>query len=205
MYTDIATVIADVLREDLLSGQASAWVAAYPTTFSTGASGVPAHFYTSLRDIWSQAVGATISDSDWQNKYIVSSFGEGNSRSRTLEVCNVRTIDQADWPRGLPQSNSIGAEATEVWIYLKLPDQVSSSISSVISEAELRIRRLIDYNYRVNTCKTRMFSANNPSFSGDMKCYWNGFLQDSSKESFIKYFTAYTRLFLEAPAGQPKP
>jgi hypothetical protein len=204
MYTDIATVIAQVLRGDLISGQASAWVDAYPTEFpSTGS--VPLHFYTCLRDIWEQAVGATISDSDWENKYVVSSFGQGDSRSRTIDVCNVRTVDQADFPKGLPQSNTVGAEATEVWVYLKLPDQVPVPIANVVSEAELRIRRLIDYNYRVNTCRTRMFTAENASIVGDMKCYFQGFLQDDSKSSFIKYFCAYTRIFLPAPPGQPKP
>lgn len=200
---DIATAIADVLRGDVISGTASSWVAAYPTTFSAGASSVPLWMYTCLKDIWATGVTGGITTTDWQNEYVVSRFGLGESRPKTIDVTAVRTIDQADWPNGFPQSNSIAAEATEIHIYLKYPDAVPESAAEMLFHAEMRIRRLIDYNMRVNTFGNRMFPMPSPPFTGDSKVYWQGFISNDIKSTFIRYFAFYTQIALRKPSSDP--
>lgn len=200
---DIAAAIADVLRSDLTSGTASSWVAAYPNTFSAGASSVPIWMYQSLRDIWATGVSGGITDQVWQEEYIVSRFGLGESRPKTIDIAAIRTLDQADFPNGFPQSNSIAAEATEIRIYLKYPDAVPESAAEMLFNAEMRIRRLIDYNMRVNTFGNRMFPMPSPPFTGDTKVYWQGFASNDIKSTQIIYYAFYTQLTLRKPADDP--
>lgn len=200
---NIADAVAQVLRNDIISGTASSWVAAYPTTFSAGASSVPLWMYTCLKDIWAIGVDGGITTTAWQDDYVVSRFGLGDSRPKTVDVSAVRTIDQADWPRGFPQSNSYGAEATELHVYLKYPDAVPEVAASMLEQAEMRIRRLIDYNVRVNAFGNGPFDMPSPPFEGDCKVYWQGYLSSDIKSVFIKYFAFYTQIMERAPASDP--
>jgi hypothetical protein len=199
---NIADAVAQVLRNDIISGTASGWVVAYPTMFSAGASSVPLWMYTCLKDIWAIGVEGGITTSQWQNEYVVSRFGLGESRPKTIDISCVRTIDQADWPAGLPQSNTIGAEANELHIYLKYPNAVPEVASEMLEQAELRIRRLIDYNVRVNTFGNKQFQPGDP-FVGDTKAYWEGWISQDIKEVFIKYFVSCTRFMDRRPPDDP--
>ncbi len=199
----IADELAAVLRNDIISGTASSWVAAYPTTFSAGASSVPTWFYTCLKDIWAEGVSGGITTTQWQNEYVVSRFGLGESRPKTVDLSEVRELDQCDWPAGFPASNSIGALGSEIHLYIKYPDAVPSDISTMIEMAELRIRRLLDYNVRVNQFGTRMFQLSSPEFTGDCKAYWQGLVSNDVKSMFVKYFVFYTRTMLRRPSDDP--
>ena len=200
---DIAGAIADVLRNDIISGTASSWVAAYPTTFNAGASSVPIWMYQSLKDIWAVGVAGGITTTQWQEEYIVSRFGLGESLPKTIDVAAIRTLDQADFPKNFPQSNSIAAEATDVRIYLKYPDAVPEVASEMLFNAEMRIRRLVDYNMRVNTFGNRMFPMPSPPFTGDTKIYWQGFASNDIKSTQIIYYAFYTQLALRKPSDDP--
>lgn len=199
----IADELAQVLRNDIISGTASSWVAAYPTTFSAGASSVPVWYYTCLKDIWAAGVDGGITTTQWQEDYVVSRFGLGDSRPKTVDLSEVRELDQADWPSNFPNSNTIGAMGSEVHLYLKYPDAVPADISTMLELAELRIRRLLDYNVRVNQFGTRMFSLSEPEFTGDCKVYWQGLVSNDIKSMFVKYFAFYTRTMLRRPSDDP--
>lgn len=199
----IADELAEVLRNDIVSGTASSWVAAYPTTFSAGASSVPVWFYTCLKDIWAAGVDGGITTTQWQEEYVVSRFGLGDSRPKTLDLSEVRQIDQAEWPSGYPSSNTVGALASEVHLYLKYPDAVPENISTMLEMAELRVRRLLDYNVRVNQFGTRMFSLSSPEFTGDCKAYFSGSTSNDIKSLFCRYYVFYTRTMLRRPSDDP--
>lgn len=199
----IADELAQVLRNDIVSGTASSWVAAYPTTFSAGASSVPVWFYTCLKDIWAAGVAGGITTTQWQEDYVVSRFGLGESRPKTIDLSVIRILDQADWPASFPNSNIIGSEGAEVHLYLKYPDAVPESISTMLELAELRVRRLIDYNVRVNQFGNRMFQLSSPEFSGDCKVYHQGMLSNDIKSVFVRYYAFYTRTMLRRPASDP--
>ncbi len=199
----IADELARVLRNDVISGSASSWVAAYPTTFSAGASSVPVWFYTCRKDIWAAGVDGGITVTQWEEDYVVSRFGLGDSRPKTVDVSEIRELDQCDWPPSFPNSNTIGALGSEVHIYLKYPDAVPENISTMLELAELRIRRLLDYNVRVNQFGTRMFQLSSPEFTGDCKVYWQGLISNDIKTMFIKYFAFYTRTMLRRPSDDP--
>ncbi len=199
----IADELANVLRNDIISGTASSWVALYPTVFTAGASSVPTWYYTCLKDIWAQGVSGGITTIQWQNDYVVSRFGLGESRPKTLDLSSVRSLDQADWPTAFPNSNQIGAMGDEIHLYIKYPDAVPTDLSSMIEMAELRVRRLLDYNVRVNQFGTRMFQLTSPEFTGDCKAYFQGLLSNDVKTLFVKYFVFYTRTMLRRPSDDP--
>ncbi len=192
----IATVIANVLRQDTLSGAASTYVANYPTLFSAGASSVPLHLYTCLKDLWGQSEKT---NEQW-SQYIVDTFGLGLSAGNSIDVTTFRIIDQGDVPKGMTSSNETGAEMAEVHILMKIPDKVSSADSSRLYEAEARIRRLIDYNYRVNTTHTPSIRSTDPTIRSDrmIQCYWQGAVRpDDIKSWAVSYFCSYSRVFLK--------
>lgn len=199
MFNGAADVIADALRSDVLSGQASAWVSYYPDTFAAGATSVPVHFYTSLMEIWG------VSDvTKWQNEYVVSIFGLGASKSATIDVCSYRIMDQVDWPVNSPKINESGAEGAEIHIYLKMPDKVPDVDYNRIAEAERRIRRIIDYNLRVNTRHKAYFTSSGAMIRNDrpLKVYWQGAIIDDVKSAKIVYYAYYSLLELADPPGQ---
>lgn len=198
MFNGITDVLADVLRNDLNSMQASAWVAAYPTTFSAGASSVPEYLYMSLRDIWAPGV----SDEEWQNNWITSTFGLGYSGSRTIDVTQVRTLDQADFPKQFPQSNDTGADGTEIHVYLKLPDKVAVNQSFRVSQGAMRIRKLLDYNWRVDTDFNSNIESSSPMIRNDrpIQARWQGFISvEDIKSIRIVFYLFFTNLVLKDP------
>lgn len=198
MFNGIADVVAGVLRNDLVSGQASAWVAAYPTTFSMGASSVPEYLYMSLRDIWEP--GAT--DITWQEKFVVSIFGLGYSGPKTIDVVQYRSLEQGDWPKQFPASNTEGAEGAELHILVKLPDNVSLNNSSKTAQAAMRIRKLIDHNWRTNLDRQPQISSDNPMIRNDqsIKVWYQGAIAaDDIKSVRLIFYAFYTNLALRPP------
>lgn len=198
MFNGIADSIAEVLRSDITSGQASAWVAAYPTFFTGGASSVAPYNYMCLREIW----GVTDA-TRWPN-YVASIFGTGNAQSKTIDVCSYLTKPQSEWDQGnSPGSNESGAEGAEIYIYLKLPDNVPSSEYNRVAQATERIRHLIDYNIRVNNDHKPYYLSGNPMIRDDrpLKVYEVGTVCEDIKSASMRFFAFYTLTCLVPPAG----
>lgn len=192
----IAKVLADVLRNDTLSTQASAYVAAYPTIFSA-ASAVPLHFYTSLKDIWT--TGTTITN--WSTT-IVDTYGYGESGTRTIDVVPVRILDGIDGPEGFPASNTTGSRFAEIYILFKIAGVLAPADVDRITNAELRIQRLLDYNYRCNLLGNSEIPVNAPSIvnpNEDLKAYWQGFKNApiNDKEVLSCWYVSYCELRLK--------
>lgn len=190
----ITAVLADVLRNDVLSVPASTFVTQYPSLFNGQASAVPAWCYTSLKDLW--GMGAKTND-EW-SRYIVDIFGLGRSAGNTVDVTQYRVIDQADAPKGaFPQSNDIGAELSEIHIMLKQPDAVPEEAKNRLYYASMRIRRLLDYNYRVNTVHDWAIPSTDITIRSDrdIKVYWIGEVRnDDIKAWMCQYYAFYTKV-----------
>lgn len=199
MASGIAKCIADVLRNDTLSGYASSYVATYPQLFNA-ASAVPSYLYTSLKDIW--MANSSASGLNWSN-LIQDTYGFGYGGNREISVVTVRTLDIVDSPMDeLYKSNTTGCEFAEVFIYFKITGNLSTSDIDRIVQAELRVRRLIDYNYRVNVCNNVEFPITDLTINPteDVKCYWQGSVanvQGQEKQLAIQYYAGYTRLLLK--------
>lgn len=198
MFNGIADVLADVVRNDFTSMAASSWVAAYPTIFTGGASSVPEYLYMSMKDIWAPDVSIT----EWQTKWVTSIFGLGYSGSKTVDVIQYRTLDQVDFPKNFPQSNLEGGDGAEVHIYFKLPDNVSLNQSSRTAQAAMRIRKLLDHNWRTNVDRQPQIPSTNTMIRNDqsIKAYWQGALTvDDIKSVRVIFYVFYTNLVLPPP------
>lgn len=190
----ITAVLADVLRNDVLSVPASSFVVQYPNLFNGQASAVPAWCYTSLKDLW--GMGAK-SNEEW-SRYVVDIFGLGRSSGNTIDITQFRVLDQADAPAGAyPKSNDIGAEMAEIHIMFKLPDAVPEEAKNRLYYSSMRVRRLLDYNYRVNTTRTRQFPSTDITIRSDkdLKVYWIGEVRnDDIKAWMCQYYAFYTKV-----------
>lgn len=196
MFNGITDVLADILRADVVSQPASAWVEAYPTFFAAGASSVPEYLYKSLKDIW--LPGSTITQ--WENA-ITSVFGLGYSGSRTIDVTQVRSLDQADFPKQFPQGNDTGSDGTEVHVYLKLPDNVQTANSTKVAMGSMRVRKLLDHNWRTNYDRQVIVSTN-PMIRNDRPIWalWQGFVSvEDIKSIRVIFYVFYTNLVLPNP------
>lgn len=193
MSSGIEKVIADVLLADTISTPASAYVATYPTIFNA-ASAVPTHYYTCLKDIWLKGTNYNWADS------VVSTFGFGDTGSRTIDIVPVRVLDSVDGPEGFPSSNSTGAKFSEVYILFKIGGALKPTDASVIRDAELRIQRLLDYNYRSlqNLPEIIINKPSNIDPDADLKMYWQGFkCAVDDKQLYVVFYVSYTDLFLK--------
>jgi hypothetical protein len=196
MSVGITHVIADVLRNDVTTVPASTFVSLYPSVFNA-ASAVPTYLYTCLKDIWLANTTASGNSNTYWSDQIVSTYGYGNSGRRTIDVTFLRTQDGINSPNN--QSNTVGAEYAEIFIYFKIGDVLQPGDVDRITNAELRVRRLIDYNYRVNITKTPIFTSDDLTIDPNypIQPYWQGFIgkdQSPSKECAALYFCTYRRL-----------
>src|SRR3990167_11014771 len=187
-------VIANVLRLDVTSTAASSFVDTYPQYFSD-TSQVPAHFYKSLCNIW---LGSDMATSVWAN-YITTSFGMGNSRPDGIEIIPTRVLESIKHPDSI-RNNAIGAEYAEMVIYLKIPGK--PTIDNKIRDAELRIRRLIDWNYRGLRNQARFFASvstdNTINPDQPIKCQFREYITYvNEKQLGLIYGCDYSRLFLK--------
>ena len=200
MSNGFAKCVADVLRADIVSSSASAYMATYPTLFNV-ASAVPYHFYTCLKDI--MTIGTSWVSQPWSNM-VVDTSGAVLTGTRSIDVGIVRILDQEDSPKDDgPKSSAIGAKYCELTIYLKLPEKNTTDLDR-LHEASLRIERLLDYNYAVNICgKTNYIPASDPSIdaNSDRRVYWEGSTTNkaviSERDLAILMYGFYTLLFLK--------
>lgn len=191
--------MADVLRGDILSVPASTFVTAYPLLFNA-ASAVPTYLFSSLRDIW--LTGTNIPNSRWTSQ-VTDYLGPGRSGSRTIDVVTTRFVDQVDAPDGYPQSNTYGAEFAEIYVYMKLGGEFTAADTDRISNAELRIRRLLDYNYRTNVLgqgEIPIGTAITIDANSDRKAYWKGSVAavpgQAEKDLSTLFCCTYTNIYL---------
>lgn len=194
MSIGVSKCLADVLRADIVSIPASTFVARYPTTFAAGASAVPTHFYTCLKDI----LVPTVSVSDYQTNYVVDSWGYGKSGPDTVDVVLSRIIDGSLAEE--ESSNEQGAEMAELFVYIKKGGAlVAATDMDRLANAALRIQRLLDWNYRINVGLQASIPVTettlNPNYP--IKAYWHGIANlPSDKSIAICFFVHYSRLFL---------
>lgn len=196
MSTGILKCVADVLRNDVVSMPSSGFPDMNAGSYT--ASGVPTYVYTCLKDIWLTAAVASATSQDKWNKTIVDKYGTGQSGSRTIDVCGYRIIDQDESPHGVgPKSNTPGAEFAEIYVYLKEPGDISQEDENRLSNASMRIRRLIDYNYATNTVHRPEITITDNSIlaSDDVKVYWQGTISNNDKSAYDLYYAFYTRIY----------
>lgn len=198
MSTGIAKVLADVLRNDILSIPASTFLTpAYSSIFNNQASAVPTSWYTCLRDIWLQNSPHSGQLSSWPT-IVNDSYGLGTSNSISIDVIPIRILDQVDGPKDEgPKSNQTGAEFAEIHIILKIPEGLVAADSNRIFEAESRIRRLLDFNYAPHI-GTKYITSTDINIRTDrpIVAYWQGLSNPiDSKLVHIVFYTYYTRLF----------
>lgn len=190
----IGKCIADVLRNDIVSVPASTYVTLYPTLFNA-ASAVPTYVYTCLKDIWLQNTTASGNTPFQWSADVIDLFGLGSDGTKTVSVCTNRTVDQINGPRDMgPKSNNAGAKYSEIFIYLKIGQNLSQADSDRVYQAALRIEKLIDYDYRTNVLgqKEIPISATSINNQADLKLYWDGSLNRTSREAFLRYHAFYS-------------
>jgi hypothetical protein len=189
----ITAVIAEVLRNDVVSVPASGFID-NPALISASASAVPPWTYTCLKDLW----GMQDKTNDEWSRYIVDVFGLGRSSGNTIDVTVFRTIDQCDTPAGaFPKSNTFGAKMSEVHIMFKLPDRVTDSQKEMLYFSSMRIQRLLDWNYRLNTTKQAPITSNDITIRNDcnIQLYWIGDIRpQDSKDWMTMYYAFYTQV-----------
>lgn len=200
MSAGIAKSLADVLRNDLITVQASTYVTNYPSIFNA-ASAVPTFLYTCLKDIWTVGtVDQGISNSAWASR-IQDSYGFGLGGNRVINITPIRILDQVDGPQDGNRSNVPGSEFAEVYVYLKIGGQLASADVDRITQAELRIRRLLDYNYATNIANKPEIPVTDLTINptADIKAYWQGVVAPpiTDKDVAILYYCYYTRLLLK--------
>lgn len=194
MAIGVTKSLADVLRGDFTSVPASTFVARYPTIFSGGASAVPTHFYTSLKDI----LMPTSTLAEWQNNLVVDMWGYGKSGPDTVDVVLSRVIDGSMAEE--EASNEQGAEMAEIFIYLKKGGAlIAATDTDRLANGALRIQRLLDWNYRMNVGLAAAIPVTDNTLNHDypIKCYWHGLANlPSDKSMAICFYVHYSRLFL---------
>lgn len=189
----ITAVIADILRNDVVSVPASGFINS-PGLLTAEASSVPVWTYTCLKDIW--GMGAK-TDAEWA-EYVVDVFGLGRSSGNTIDITVFRTLDQCDSPAGaFPKSNTFGAKFSEVHIMFKLPDAITNSQKNILYNASMRIQRLLDWNYRVVTLRQKGIVSTDITISKDnnIQLYWQGDIRpQDSKDWMTMYYAFYTQI-----------
>lgn len=194
MSTGIGKCLSDVLRGDITSGTASAVSAQYPLLYPS-ASGVPQYLYMSLRDIW--LTGTGIANSEWSNR-VVDAYGLGLGGNRVIYVTPYRIFDGANAPESMPRSNEYGAEFCELFIYMSIGSKIEAADVDRITQTELRIRRLIDFNYANNILGNFHIPVTEATINPNspIMCYWQGILRDPTpqRDMAIQYYTTYTRI-----------
>lgn len=207
MAIGVAKSLADVLRGDVTSIPASTFVVAYPQFFSGGASAVPTHYYTCLKDLILGPITATISASAWAANYVVDQFGYGLSNGKTIDIVVTRVIDGSEATE--ESANEQGAEMAEVFIYLKKPGALQAADRDGLANAALRIQRLLDWNYALNVvggAPPVPVTDNTLDPRYPIKAYWQGMAnlwplvkaeEQSDKALAICFHVHYSRLFLK--------
>lgn len=139
-----AKAIQYYLCQDVVDGSAASVSAANPTIWATAAD-VPDYAYKSLGTIWT---GAPTTSSNLENR-IVYQFG--SVTNNTIEIALfTQPVDSVLFDR--VKDNEIGAEETNLVIRLSKP-QGRPGIDTLanfntVQQAELRIRYLLDLNWR---------------------------------------------------------
>lgn len=151
---------------------------------------VPSYAYQSLGQI---LVGSTCSSGEL-GLHIVYKEGEALENSLS-EITLIGTpFESTELPREGLDSNEIGAETLKLEIAVRLPEE--SQNWQRITNAELRIRYLLDQSWRKKRRNTTPFIPNlgDNSVTGQIICtYCEYAAAPNAKEIFSRYILAYTR------------
>lgn len=149
----IAKCIADVLRNDIVSVPAST-IYNSNTNLISNIACTPTFAYTCLKDII--LTGTSWAGYDWRNM-VADYYGGGATGTRSVDVSVSRILKQEDGPSSGPHSNMPGAKFAEVNVYLKLADGAKAADIGRLKQAAMRIYRLLDYEYAVNTLRKPLY------------------------------------------------
>lgn len=188
-----AQAIQYYLCQDVVDGSAAA-VSAANAAFWPSPANVPSYAYESLGTIWTGA--ATVS-SVFRND-IVYRFGNVDETNTEISIFT-QPIESANFDR--VRANTIGAEETNVVIRLfKAQTRATNKNDGMdlIKNAELRIRYLLDSNWRRLRKGTAPFipSTGDSSLDPSVGVYlvWDGFISPpSAVECHIRYRAYYVR------------
>lgn len=171
-----------------LTPSASAVFAANSDLWPNQAS-MPPYAYQPFGVIW---IGVNASSSDVSNR-IVYKLGQNYEESRGEVTLLTSPIESVDFPNAGLQSNDVGAETAYLDLVFRLPEE--SQDWDRISNAELRVRWLIDENWR----KHRKLPPYIPNL-GDFTCsnvrfsWIRHMVPPNAKELWSRYLVCYNRL-----------
>ena len=180
--------VYNYLINDTMGLQASSVQASNPILFPTVAS-VPPYAYQPLSQIW---VGSSAGSSQMSSR-VVYQLGMGLEEALGEITLMGLEIQSNEYPGHGFDSNAPGAETMELVVVLRQPDSIKNW--NRIVQAELRIRYLLDENWRKTRKRTSPFIPNtDPSVDGDVRCTRMRQLEaPNAKELHSRYVICYTR------------
>lgn len=194
-----AQAIRYYLSQDVTDGSAATVAANNPTLWASSAV-VPDYAYKSLGTIW---LGAPTLSSTLGNK-IVYRFGSNDTDVADISLFT-QPIDSALFDR--VKDNEIAAEETNLVVRLTIPqDSRLSTINNflILQNAELRIRYLLDTNWRRKRRGTPPIvpSLGDPSLDPTYGIYvtFDGYIVPPNAEQIqVRYRVYYHRAIPASP------
>lgn len=170
---------------------AASTVQANNTDIWPSAALVPSYAYLPLSKIWLGNVGVPSASSAMSDR-IIYQLGMGLEDSRgdiTLYGTSIESCLAGEY--GL-DANNAGASSMTMDIYFRLPEE-KENWNKVIN-AELRVRYLLDENWRKRRSSTPPWVPNLGDYSviGPVRCTWQRILMPpNSKELVSRYFVCF--------------
>lgn len=178
------------LEQDVVSEDVNDVLARNPEWSS--ASEVPDYAYKSLKDIW---VG-TAASSGFFASTITAVLGEGKQASTGSIQISSLPVESARAPKQAYNSNEAGAETSEVIISLIRPQ--TATTSSIMEQAELRIRYLLDNSWRLYRGEIGLIPYNlskEKSIGTNLLCQFVEYAGAlDANQIGVKYFVSYGRI-----------
>lgn len=185
-----AKAIRYYLMQDTVSGSASTVSTDNPNLWPTAAD-VPDYAYKSLGNLWLSSatpVSSQLGDS------IVYRFGQNDTATNEISIFT-QPIESviSDTMR----DNTIGAEESNLVIRITKTATSSSSVD-LIQNIELRLRYLLDINWRRRRRGTPPFIPSTGDKSLDsavgVLCEWDGYVtMPNAIQTIVRYKTYYVR------------
>jgi hypothetical protein len=183
-------LIKAYLQQDIVSEDVNDVLASNPIWSS--ASEVPDYAYKSLKDIW---VGSTASSGFFANSIVASLAMNKQAASSYIQI-GCLPVESTRAPKEAYNSNEAGAETAEVIIAFCRPP--TSTTQSIIEQAELRVRYLIDKVWRNQRREIQAIPYDlsvEKTIGSNLLCQ---FIEYSNELEAVqigaKYFVSYTRI-----------
>lgn len=191
MASDVSETIAAYLQTDVLVSSASSVRALNPGKWAADAD-VPAYMFQPLYTIWTPPSSSL---SDFRTRITGSSGQRTTKAFGYIEVVPLM-YDNAFNPETMIDDET-GSESAIVDILFSIPRPVPTAQFDQLKMAELRVRLLLDYNWRTKAGKTPLIPVATSSTidsSNYFFCFFQQFLNDpNASEVVVRYKVNYVR------------